>query len=129
MSTRRSWMRAAAVVTAALGMSLAPEGTLPGRGELGEVFRTNTAEAYYGTSRRVARRTSRRTASRYSAASSSVAVVAAPVGVAPITALPSGCVAAPVGGITYHRCGATYYRPYYQGTELVYVEEAPPAGP
>jgi hypothetical protein len=28
--------------------------------------------------------------------------------------------------VTYHHCGGTYYRPYYQGTEVVYVVvEAP----
>jgi hypothetical protein len=30
-----------------------------------------------------------------------------------------------VNGITYQQCGSTYYRPYYQGSELVYVVETP----
>lgn len=85
------------------------------------------AVAQYGTSRRVARRTSRRTSSRqnamYDAATPDVAVVAVPAGARYITALPGGCVATAVGGITYQQCGSVRYRPYYQGDTLVYVVE------
>ncbi|RKG97036.1 hypothetical protein D7V97_34820 [Corallococcus sp. CA053C] len=83
------------------------------------------ALAQYGTSRRVARRTSRRTSYRHDAYSggTSAAVVAVPVGAATVTALPAGCMAAPVGGITYQQCGSVRYRPYYQGESLVYAVE------
>ncbi|WP_147451255.1 hypothetical protein [Corallococcus llansteffanensis] len=84
------------------------------------------ALAQYGTSRRVARRTSRRTATRHDAmygGATSAAVVAVPTGAATVTALPAGCMAAPVGGITYQQCGSVRYRPYYQGESLVYAVE------
>ena len=83
------------------------------------------ALAQYGTSRRVARRTSRRTSYRHDAYSggTSAAVVAVPTGAATVTALPAGCMAAPVGGITYQQCGSVRYRPYYQGETLVYAVE------
>ncbi|MFP2924353.1 hypothetical protein ACLESO_03875 [Pyxidicoccus sp. 3LG] len=89
-----------------------------------------TVEAQYGTSRRVARRTSRRTSNRQVAMSGGgyyggAAVVAVPAGVRYVNTLPGGCVAAVTGGITYQRCGSVMYRPYYQGSTLVYVEESP----
>ncbi len=34
-----------------------------------------------------------------------------------VATLPHGCTTV----VTYHHCGAVYYRPYYQGTTLVYV--------
>jgi hypothetical protein len=83
----------------------------------------NSAEAqYYGTSRRVARRTARRTSYRHEAYDVDYAAV--PSGPY-ITALPGGCAPTPVGAVTYHRCGATYYRPYMQGSTTVYVVEEP----
>jgi len=63
----------------------------------------------------VARRTTRRTAYATSAAVSSSYV----------TALPGGCRGVMMGGVEYYQCGGAYYRPYYQGTQLVYVIENP----
>ncbi|WP_375758442.1 hypothetical protein [Corallococcus exercitus] len=91
---------------------------------LGELL-PDVALAYYGTSRRVARRTSRRTAARQDAmyGGTNTAVVAVPAGAQTVTALPAGCAATVAGGITYQQCGGVRYRPYYQGESLVYVVE------
>ncbi len=35
--------------------------------------------------------------------------------------LPSGCTSFRVDNVIYHRCGTYYYRPYYEGTTVVYV--------
>ncbi|NOK17254.1 hypothetical protein [Corallococcus carmarthensis] len=93
---------------------------------LGEMLPEVALAQNYGTSRRVARRTSRRTATRHDAyyGGTSTAVVAAvPAGAQTVTALPAGCVASAVSGITYQQCGGVRYRPYYQGESLVYVAE------
>ncbi len=42
-----------------------------------------------------------------------------------VTILPAGCTRVVTRGVTYHRCGGVYYRPYYEGNQVVYVEEAP----
>ncbi|MGE6761795.1 hypothetical protein ACQKGO_27535 [Corallococcus interemptor] len=93
---------------------------------MGEML-PDVALAYYGTSRRVARRTSRRTAARqdnlYGYGGTSTTVVAVPAGAHTVTALPAGCVASTVSGIAYQQCGGVRYRPYYQGDSLVYVAE------
>jgi hypothetical protein len=34
--------------------------------------------------------------------------------------LPAGCTRIVRGGVTYHSCGGIYYRPYYQGNQVVY---------
>jgi len=40
--------------------------------------------------------------------------------------LPVGCITTVVlGGINYYRCGGVYYRPYYEGTTVVYVVHTP----
>lgn len=97
------------------------------------------AEAYYGTGRRVARRTSRRTAARTTAVVSStnndpdVVVVeqssqpaptttgtAFPVGTT-VSALPAGCTSISSQGKSYFNCGGVYYQPTYNGNSLVYV--------
>ena len=63
----------------------------------------------------VRRRTRRRT----------VVVTAAVIG-SRHYALPSGCPKVIHGGVTYHSCGGCYYKPYYEGTQVVYVVvEAP----
>lgn len=96
-----------------------------------------------GMARRTARRTSRRTAARVSAATAPVPVPVeveappaqsepppvqpAPAQPAPapagavsgaLTQLPPGCTE--IAGPAY-QCGAMVYRPYYQGTDVVYV--------
>lgn len=38
-----------------------------------------------------------------------------------VARLPSGCTTVLTYGVTYHHCGGVYYRPYYQGTTVVYV--------
>jgi hypothetical protein len=37
-----------------------------------------------------------------------------------VSVLPSGCVTLITAGVTYHRCDTLYYRPYYNGSSLVY---------
>ena len=84
----------------------------------------------------VARRTTRRTvavASTAAATSEAAATAAAapppPPPPAPgspphgqvVSALPAGCVSAPQGGVEYYLCGSVYYRPAFQGNNLVYV--------
>jgi hypothetical protein len=44
-----------------------------------------------------------------------------------VAALPSsGCSGIAVGGVSYHRCGSTYYQPVYRGSSVSYVVAAPP---
>jgi len=43
-----------------------------------------------------------------------------------VNALPTGCSKMVVGGAEYHNCAGVYYRPYYQGNQVVYeVVEKP----
>ncbi len=42
-----------------------------------------------------------------------------------VPALPAGCMAAPVGGVQYYKCGGVYYRAAFQGNNLVYVIAQP----
>ena len=49
---------------------------------------------------------------------------AQPIGTV-VTALPAGCTQTTVGGVQYSKCGATYYRAAFQGTNLVYVSAQP----
>ena len=37
--------------------------------------------------------------------------------------LPAGCASVTRHGRRYHHCGGVYYRPYYEGTTVVYVIE------
>ena len=39
--------------------------------------------------------------------------------------LPAGCASVTRHGRRYHHCGGIYYRPYYEGTTVVYVIENP----
>jgi hypothetical protein len=39
--------------------------------------------------------------------------------------LPGGCTPVIKGGVTYYQCGGVYYRPYYEGSKVVYVVENP----
>jgi len=52
-------------------------------------------------------------------AAAPVAVVAPPIGTV-VGALPVGCVAVAGAAAAIYSCGSAYYRPYYQGTTLVY---------
>ena len=47
-----------------------------------------------------------------------------PVGTV-VSALPSGCVSTPVGGVEYYYCGGNFYRGVFQGNQLVYVTAQP----
>lgn len=38
-----------------------------------------------------------------------------------VAILPSGCTTVVTNDVTYHQCGSVYYRPYYEGTKVVYV--------
>lgn len=42
-----------------------------------------------------------------------------------VTALPSGCVSTPIGGIQYYQCGANYYQAAYQQGTLIYITAKP----
>jgi len=91
---------------------------------LAVVGRPLTPVSYAG----VARRTTRRAAYAGAAAATTTAVVgtaavtAAAVGTAAVlTTLPAGCAQVVTAGVVYQRCGTTYYRPTYDGPNLVYV--------
>jgi hypothetical protein len=47
-------------------------------------------------------------------------VIAAPAVGSVVTALPGGCSTVSTGGAVIYHCSSIYYRPYYQGTTLVY---------
>jgi hypothetical protein len=47
-------------------------------------------------------------------------VVQAPAVGTMVTTLPGGCSSVSSGGTTIFNCSSVYYRPYYQGTQLVY---------
>ena len=42
-----------------------------------------------------------------------------------VSALPSGCVSTPVGGVEYYYCSGNFYRAVFQGNQLVYVTAQP----
>jgi hypothetical protein len=55
---------------------------------------------------------------------------AAAAGAAPavgtvVAALPAGCVSAPISGVQYYDCAGVFYRPAFQGNNLVYVVQKP----
>jgi hypothetical protein len=52
--------------------------------------------------------------------SSTTVVVQAPAVGTVIGTLPGGCATVATGGAVIYQCSNTYYRPYYQGTQLVY---------
>jgi hypothetical protein len=82
---------------------------------LAVVGRPLTPVSYAG----VARRTTRRAV----AATAAVATTAAVVSVA---TLPAGCARMNVNGASYYQCGTAYYRPQYDGPNVVYVQSSPP---
>ena len=55
----------------------------------------------------------------HSSSSTTVVVQAPAVGVV-VPALPGGCSTVSAGGAVIYHCSSVYYRPYYQGTQLVY---------
>jgi hypothetical protein len=52
--------------------------------------------------------------------SSTTVVVQAPAVGTVIPTLPGGCATVAAGGSVIYQCSNVYYRPYYQGTQLVY---------
>jgi hypothetical protein len=101
-----------------------------------------TPFSYAGVARRTTRRavavsaTSAAAASTYSApapapqtAPSAPPASSQPAGAPPlgsiVTALPGGCVSSPKGGVEYYNCDGVYYRPAFQGNNLVYVVQSP----
>jgi hypothetical protein len=73
----------------------------------------------------VARRTTRRAAYVGAAAATTAAATTAAVTTAAVVStLPAGCVEVVSAGVVYQRCGTTYYRPTYDGPNLVYVQTA-----
>lgn len=55
-----------------------------------------------------------------------VQMAAAPLAVGTVVkALPPGCVSAPISNVEYYLCNGTYYRPGFQGNNLVYVVQKP----
>jgi len=60
------------------------------------------------------------TAAVASAARPTTVVVAAPAIGTMVNALPGGCATAAANGVSIYNCSNVYYRPYYQGTTLVY---------
>jgi hypothetical protein len=69
----------------------------------------------------VARRTTRRAV--YAGAAYSAASYATTT--ATIATLPAGCVDYVSAGVAYKHCGSTYYRPYYDGPNVVYSVATP----
>lgn len=60
------------------------------------------------------------TAAVATAARPAPVVVAAPVVGTVVTGLPGACGTVMAGGVAIYNCNNVYYRPYYQGTTLVY---------
>lgn len=84
-----------------------------------------TPMSYAGVARRTVRRASYAAAwGATSAATVAATTTAAAVGPT-ITTLPPACAPIDVGGVVYQQCGASYYRPYYQGTGVVYATATP----
>lgn len=79
------------------------------------VGRPLTPVSYAGVARRTSRRTARRTVARHEA-----------VAAGAVAALPAGCAAVAGPSGTIYNCGATYYRPAYDGPNLVYVATPAP---
>jgi len=52
--------------------------------------------------------------------SSTTVVVQAPAIGSTVGVLPGGCAAVSAPGTVIYNCNSVYYRPYYQGTSLVY---------
>lgn len=83
-----------------------------------------------GVARRTAVRTTAVVATSAAVASTAAkppptsAATAFPVGTV-ISALPAGCANVQLKGVTYFNCQGTYFRPAYQGQNVVYIVEAP----
>lgn len=111
---RRSWRRKKAISISIVAALLVIDMAETVHAIIGLPF---TPLSYAG----VARRTARRSVYWGGAAAAGAAVAGAT-----LAALPPGCVTTIVNGISYNQCGGGYYRPYYEGTTVVYQQvEAP----
>lgn len=85
-----------------------------------------------GVARRTAVRTTAVAASSAAAASAASAppppppagASALPLGTV-VSALPAGCASVQLHGTNYFNCQGTYFRPAYQGQDVVYIVERP----
>lgn len=118
------FLKFAAVATVA-GLAFAHGIPEDGRPSAGATPFMAAQAQYYGTARRVSRRTARRTVRRrtgyYGAPGPAYSYPPLPPGARYVTGLPGGCVATTYNGYAAHRCGGVLYRPYYQGSRVVYV--------
>lgn len=106
VQTRNRWMPVF-VVALALGGVVAEEAAAI-------VGRPLTPVSYAGVARRTARRTT------YAAAAT------APyhhVSAAYVATLPAGCTTVVTAGVSYRSCSGTLYRPYFNGTTVVYYPQ------
>jgi len=62
---------------------------------------------------------------RAAAVTATAAVTAAAIG-SVVNSLPPSCTTVEQVGVTYQRCGSTWYQPRYVGTQVSYVVVTPP---
>jgi hypothetical protein len=87
------------------------------------VGRPLTPMSYAGVARRTTRRTVRRTAYYGGYGYGHGYGYGAAVYARPVVALPAGCTRVyHPSGYTQYACAGAYYRPYYDGPNLVYVQ-------
>jgi len=103
---RSRWIPGLVVAFALLGLAAEEVAAIIGR--------PATPMSYAGVARRTARRTT------YAAAATAPY---AGYGGAYVPALPSGCTTVVTAGVSYRNCGGTIYRPYYNGTTVVYHQQ------
>ena len=60
------------------------------------------------------------------AAAAALTTTALVVGTMVATLPTTGCSTVMAGGVAYQKCGATYYQPVYEGTNVQYVVTNPP---
>jgi hypothetical protein len=84
-----------------------------------------TLGGYSGVASSTTRRSSSSSSSSSPGATVGTSGSAATGSSSTIMTLPSGCTDFSKAGVTYKKCGQVYYRPTYQGTNLVYVTATP----
>jgi hypothetical protein len=89
------------------------------------IGRPLTPMSYAGVARRTARRTAYVGAAATAGAVATAGVATAATAAA-ITTLPAGCAQTTAGGAVVYGCGGAYYKPYYDGPNLVYQPIPPP---
>ena len=106
-------MACAVIVVGALGVGDALLGVTEAEAVIG---RPLTPMSYAGVARRTSRRVTRRTVA-------ATAYASYPAGT--LYTAPSGCVNTTRAGVAIANCSGAYYRPYYDGPQLVYVPVTP----